>query len=313
MPVKLSKPPVIFLFLISYLCAETAYSSEPYFALEESFALSTTVENGKYPISTFIPRTMLLYVSDREQTKTISNRKYLKVKTQDGVSVFVDESTVSKKTYRKILGENEVIFNSAVSICKKVGCDSSSDVDTWEIHAGDAFRLDQNRTDGFLKLTGFRYGQEISGYVSPDNLDEFIEKGVVTRTDRIHPKYIINKVKSNNLNTRCGEIVSKGTSKRIGGSIDIEIPILSAFGIGVSGGGGAEKTINITTSYGAKGHEYVFYIYKIKDSDTSQLRKFVVQVDYECQEGPLISPRSVINRVDIQGKSIINGSVINFV
>ena len=141
MKLKLKKLLTSSLFAICYLSVDTAYSSEPYFAVEESFALSTTVENGKYPISTFIPRTMLLYVPDINITKTISNRSYFEVKTQDGVSVFVDATTVSNKPYRKILGNNEVIFNSPVSLCRKIGCDTDSDLDTWKIHAGDAFHL----------------------------------------------------------------------------------------------------------------------------------------------------------------------------
>jgi len=295
------------LFVICYLSANAAYSSEPYFAVEESFALSTMVENGKYPITTFIPRTMLLYVSDINVTKKISNRNYLQVKTQDGVSVFVDATTVSNKPYRKILGKNEVIFNSPISLCRKIGCDTDSDVDTWKIHAGDAFHLTQNDHDEFLKIIGYRYEQEISGFISPEKLEEFIENGVVTRTDRRHPKYTITKVKSKSLNTKCSEVVSKGTNKKIGGSIDIEIPFLKAFGIGVSGGVGAETNINITTSYGEIGHEYSFYTYRISDNDTHETRNFVAQIDYECQKGPLISPRTIISRVDM--KDITNDIV----
>jgi len=300
MKIEIKKIILSLLFVISYLNTHAAYSGEPYFAVEESFALSATVENGKYPISTFIPRTMLLYVSDINNTKIISNRNYLQVKTQDGVSVFVDATTVSKKPYKNILGDNEVIFNSPISLCRKIGCDTESDVDTWKIHAGDAFHLTKDGNNGFLKIVGYRYEQEISGFVSPETLDEFIENGVVTRTDRRHPKYTITKVKSKSLNTKCSEIVSKGTSRKIGGSIDIEIPILRAFGIGVSGGAGAETNINITTSYGQNGHEYIFYTYRISDNDTHETKEFVAQIDYECQKGPLISPRNLISRVDMK-------------
>ena len=95
-----------------------AVESDPYFAFEESFALSQKLVNGRYPLTTFIPRTFLLFIPDRNDIKEIGGSQYLAATTQDGVKVFVLASTVSRRPFNKTIGKHEIIFNSSNVLCR---------------------------------------------------------------------------------------------------------------------------------------------------------------------------------------------------
>lgn len=123
--------------------------------------------------------------------------------------------------------------------------------------------------------------------------------GIITRADQTHPKYTITKEISKDMSTQCGEIVTRGTTKELGGKIDIELPILETFGIGIGIGAGAAKKVKIEKSYGAQNQKFSFYRYRIKNNRTGEQNLMLSQVIYECNQGPLISLLKRIVRVDM--------------
>lgn len=278
---------------------QSTQAADPYFTFEESFALSPFPESGRFPIVTFIPRTMLLYIDDRDEMHPISGRNYLMAVTQDGVKVYIDETTVSTDTYKNVLGTQEIIFNSETTICKNIVCDSDDPDQVWNIHAGDAFYLRQASVSGVTELEGVRFRQKIIGYLNQSELKEMTMHGVITRADQTHPKYTITREISMDMSTQCGEIVTKGTTKELGGKIDIELPILKTFGIGIGLGAGAGKKVKIEKSYGAQNQKFSFFRYRIKNNRTGEQNQMLSQVIYECNQGPLISLSKRILRVDM--------------
>jgi len=278
---------------------QSTQAADPYFSFEESFALSPYPESGRFPIITFIPRTMLLYIDDRDEMHDISGRKYLLAETQDGVKVYIDETTVSKDTFKNVVGTEEIIFNSETAICKTIGCDTTDPSNIWNIHAGDAFNFQRTNIFGVVELVGFRYNQKIVGYLNESELKKMTMHGVITRADQKHPKYSITKEISKDLSTQCGEIVTKGTTKELGGKIDPELPILKTFGIGVGIGAGAEKKVKIEKAYGAQNQKFSFFNYRIRNNRSGEQYQLLAQVIYECDQGPLISPLKRILRIDM--------------
>lgn len=289
----------IILFLCFFLLAE-AIAADPYFAFEESFALSRTPVEGSYPIISFIPRTMLLYITNRDEITKISGRDYLKATTQDGVEVFVDATTVSRNTFENTIGSHEIIFNSAKRLCREIGCNKEVPEQVWKVHAGDAFKKYNSATSGFYKLEGIRYGQQIIGYIKDDELEELALFGAITLADKKHPKYKITKKSESKLSTKCGEIVKKGTVKKLGVGVEIDSSILSAFGFGIKAGIGADVTSEITKEYGGSDKKISFILYNIKNMRTDEKTKLVAQIVYKCEQGPLIDTLKTIERVDIR-------------
>ena len=88
------------IFLVKNTSAEAV---QPYNALEANFALS--IEPSRrikdrsfgHPIITFIPRNSILFIKNRYQYNEISNKKYVKAITQDGININVFDSVVSTK------------------------------------------------------------------------------------------------------------------------------------------------------------------------------------------------------------------------
>lgn len=284
--------------LAFFLFSFTAFSN-PYFAFEESFALGTIHENNHYPIITFIPRSMLLYIDERSTLKPISDRLYVKAKTQDGVNVFVDSSTVSNRSFSEAIGSHQVIFNSAYQICRDIGCNSNFDEEIWNVHAGDAFELysvDNLPRIGELRAT--RNGETFSGYIQLQELNGLTDRGIVTRADQQHPRYSISKLESTVLSTECGDTVTENTTRSIGANISVTLGILSAFGIGVRAE--TDDSVIISRSYGSNNTKISFFEYTIVDeSETPSESKYVSQVIYECESDGIIRPLTRINRVDI--------------
>lgn len=286
--------------LLCFCVPKAAIPADPYFAFEESFGLSIYPEKGSYPIITFIPRTMLLYIDDRNAFNKISGRDYLKAKTQDGVMVFVDATTVSANTFKKTIGSHDIIFNSEKSLCREIGCNKEVPEQVWKIHAGDAFKKYDSQTPGFFRLEGIRYGQRIVGYIKDDELEELTLFGAITRADKTHPKYEIIKKEGGNLSTECGEIVKKGTVKKLGVGVEIDSSILKAFGFGVRADVGADVTSEITKEYGAVDKKISFVLYEISNQRTKEKTNLVAQIVYNCDHGPLIDTLKTIERVDIR-------------
>jgi hypothetical protein len=280
---------IVFILFGAFFSSD-AFSADPYFAFEESFALSCKPENGRYPIITFIPRTMLLYISDRNKYITISERQYLKATTQDGIEVFVDATTVSMEIFKKTIGSHEIIFNYPKELCRSIGCDKDVPEEVWKIHSGDAFKMFKASTHDFYKLEGNRYGQKIIGYINKKELDEMTLCGITTRADKTHPKYTIKREISNELSTCCGETIKKGTIKKLGVGVEIDLSILKAFGLGVKTELGADVQTEISKEYGSANSKFSFFVYHVENNRTGEKYKLIAQVIYECKHGLLAAP-----------------------
>jgi hypothetical protein len=280
-----------------------AVDGDPYFAFEESFALSQELMNGRYPINTFIPRTFLLFIPDRNETKKIGESQYLAATTQDGVEVFVLASTVSTNPFNRTIGRHEIIFNSPNVLCRTTGCDKNNPEQVWQIHAGDAFKMEQANSAGFYQLRGLRFGNEVIGFVRDSELELLTRRGIVTRTDFQHPKYTITRNEGTLTGTECGEIREVGYEKTVGGGISFEIPILTTFGIGVSAEVGGRQTIRITRAYGGGNKKYSFFVYDVRNNRTERMFQLVAQVIYVCEEGGLVQPLKRIKRVDLKNST----------
>ncbi len=275
-----------------------AEGSDPYYAFEESWALSQRLEHGRYPITTFIPRTFLLFIQDRSKTRDIGGRPYLAATTQDGVDVFVDETTVSKKTFKKNIGGHEIIFNSETVLCRTLGCDKTDPDEVWRLHRGDAFKMDNTGMPGFYKLTADRHGNQVVGYIRQDDLENLTRSGFVTRADFPQPKYSIERTEGQISSTECGERRERGEERALGAGVELEISIFKIFGIGAEAS--VRRTVNITKAYGGANKKYSFFVYKIRHNRTNNDFILVGQVIYTCEAGGLVQPLTRIERVDLK-------------
>lgn len=293
---------IFFLFSLNtnfYIFSQEIIS--PYFAINETFGLSQTPERGRYRIIAFIPRYYLLYIENREELIEISDTKYLRATTQDGVKIFINESDVSKKTFEKIIGKHQYIFNAPYEIFKDSECDEEAG-ETWSVGPGEAFYTDSTPSDMIVKLIGKRLPDiHIEGYVRKTRLRRLEKIGVITRTDRHHPKYIIEQKEVETLGTKCGEVVESGKTFALRDDGSLEKLILEKFGFGEVVGGDQLKEVRYTRFLGEKGKKISFYIYDVFEPVADKKSNYIAGVVYSCDTSAIGKTPIRIDNVEIYG------------
>ncbi|UCD94560.1 MAG: hypothetical protein JSU69_00475 [Candidatus Zixiibacteriota bacterium] len=282
-----------------------AQEKNPYYAFEESFALSKVERTNVYNITTFIPRKFLLYIdtiAGREFTHNIGGSEFLKVTTQDGVEVYVLESTVSDSTFRKSIGSHEIIFNSEHIMCRQKGCSKEIDDQVWHIQRGDAFKIVED--DGtILRLLAHRDGNKIVGFLSKSEREELTnKKGIVTRADKDHPKYAITRTELGQLSTRCGIVVPAGTSKHLKHpetEKELVELVLQAFGFASVVDGTNVPDIVYNTDLGEADKSIKFFVYDVENKWEYEKFRLVAAVTYLCERQGIIYSKERIEFVQI--------------
>jgi len=268
-------------------CPLMGQENNPYFAFEESFALSTGAGFEKFNIVTFIPRTYLLFVEDRENDTMIGDNRFLRVLTQDAVEVYVLESTVSDKPFKEIIGDHQIIFNDRYGLCKgEVGCNSDIDENVWKVHRGDAFEIIPDAAGSGIKLKGTRVWQDIVGFVSEQELDGLIRRGVVTRADLSHPKYNISRTDLPHLKVKCGVICESAPIPYRGTQIELADSVLKIFNLGKIDRGTSIPQILFNSNIGEEDKSISFRVYRIKNRRTNDIFTLAAMIINLCQERP---------------------------
>lgn len=269
-----------------------ADSTDPYYAINRSFALGTVPEKrsiGKYsyPVKTYIPRTFLLFMDDRNAPTTKipknSEYEYLKVKTQDGVEVWVLEKTISKTTAKEAFKNAEVIFNKSTEICIDQGCDPSIDANTFEIYGSEALKIDDSyNLPGWKKLSWIRNGVSSSGYIRDPELTRLNETGQITFSDRTHPRFNVQKSEDLELYSQCGKVTLSGQQLGNKTLTELDKEIIDSVKIGTVAGN--NLTITLTRTVGEAGKILKFRKYSIENNEDDTKFDLYAQIQYSCTD-----------------------------
>jgi hypothetical protein len=279
-----------------------AQGTDPYFAIEENIALSRRVENGLYPKTTYIPRTFLLFIKDRLDTKTISHEPYLAATTQDGVDVWIHATTVSEKPFREQVGHHQIIFNVRHTLCRRIGCDKNIEHRVWQIYAGEAFEVEDPENCSICKLTGDRRGTKIVGYMTKSEIDTLTTRGFITRADRRHPKYMIVRREAKTAETKCNEERDRNQLVPLKGDPEVEHLAIEAWQLGSVGD---TNLLKLSQDYGGKQTKYSFFVYDVENTRTGEKSRFVSQVIFACKKSGTVEELLYI--ADVYLKDISGG------
>jgi|MEHZ01.1.fsa_nt_MEHZ010167950.1_3 hypothetical protein len=324
------------LYIALLLCAATAQAQvfdQPRYATYRNWALAPPWKEHGYKIVSFIPESYLLYLSDAEPV-TVSNQQYTLALTQDGVEVLVHPRSISELSFQQSVGDHQVIFNSDFLLCKTRGCTAALAND-WLVARGEAYKITAEEGNT-ITLLGTRGSQTLTGYIQRTDLDHLERIGKITRTDRMHPRYNIEKRQSGVLATSCGE------TKAVGDLIDLPnndttvegiLSLLSVAQINRCMAGDmteqpleedAEQSapasldqVEIVSAYGGEGYRNTFYLYEVEDlsqSLESDERFFDVavalKIDYSLEEGGGIRENYIEHMTLMNSKNVFNGRPI---
>lgn len=273
--------PLLVLALISeYALADT---NDPHYAMFESFALSTTPEQMKFPISTFVPRSMLLYNISEAHPESLKE-KYYSAETQDGVKVFILKNTVSEKSFKEQVGNHEIIFNARASLCRKYTCEEYEDDQLIPIDAGFALKIIDTDDNGFHLVEFSKDNKIFTGYIEVEKLKELEKRGIVTRADQAYPKYKITKRLSKILNTGCGEKKAIGDKLLIpeDGLAEVDRKIMETLNLGTLDSG--LGLVKLKKDYGETEQKFNFALYDIEHLKSGNKKTIVAQIIYECNQ-----------------------------
>lgn len=313
---------------------------QPRYATYRTWALAPPWKEHGYKIVSFIPESYLLYLSDAEPV-TVSNQEYTLALTQDGVEVLVHPGSISELSFQQSVGDHQVIFNSDYLLCKTRACSATLASD-WLVARGEAFKIIAEEGN-FITLLGTRGSQALTGYIQRADLEHLERIGKITRADRLHPRYNIEKRQSGVLATSCGE------TKAVGDLIDLPKNdttvenILSLLSVAqVNRAVAGDKTeqlldedaeqegqepeqpapaildqVEITSAYGGEGYLNTFYLYEIEDLSQnleSDERFFDVAVALKINcseiEGGGFRENYIEHMTLINSKNIFNGRPI---
>ncbi|MBQ4845548.1 hypothetical protein [Pseudoalteromonas sp. MMG005] len=279
----------IFLILLLLAANMANGQSDPYYTTARSFGLSIMPEKkglGEYrhSVITFLPRSFLLFIDDRNMvTKNIYGQRYIKVKSQDGVQLWVLEATVSKSTAKQKFKNASVHFNTTTVVCRIEQCDSSIDDHTYEIWGSEVLEVDENyESSTWFKLNWIRNGSAFTGYIRKSKLKKLNDEGSITFSNEQHPKYTIEVSKNFKASKKCGDIYNYGESKTFGRKLALwEKELIVQAGIGTVTVDGLR--INFERLVGNKEELHYFRTYKITDNDSGQTYSLVAQIQYACK------------------------------
>ncbi|ADZ92016.1 hypothetical protein [Marinomonas mediterranea] len=272
--------------------------------LVETFGLATKKEGDKYRIITFIPRTFLLFDIDKEEPDLKVGKQYLAATTQDGVRVFLLERAVSKGPFKTVFGDQDIIFNKSHSVCFSIQCDQQDDDQLLKINAGEVFKAEELNIAGteVYRLVGNRGNRnsvdEVTGYISKDQLEKLNHKSVVTYATLRHPRYGLTSSEAKAINTSCGQKIERDERKNFGTLSEADKALISAFGVAAIGGGG---NLQFKRSYGGESKEVVYKVYDVVDRriEPNIQTTYAAQIVYRCDESDIFAKRTFIESLAI--------------
>lgn len=274
--------------------ADDAGLGDPRYNIYRTWALAPASSENPFKITTFLPEGYLFHVIEWDAA-TLGENSYSLVLTQDGVEALVYSLAISELTFKQAVGNHELIFNSTYRLCKAPYCKKNSD-NTWEISRSDAFKIintvtpeteDALPTEGSLlaedslpasrsidtsmvKIRANRRGEVINGYLSGYELSELTASGVITRTDRLLPRYRITKRRSQALSTSCGEERASSDVIELVQNDIVSKRLATLLRMGTVEETEQGKSIELDKPYGASEYKYKFYLYDIEDRSVAQ-------------------------------------------
>jgi hypothetical protein len=270
---------IIFIVAIFYIQPTVAFAqASPYYTVYRTWAIAPRDTHNAGKIIAFLPRRYLLHVENRHSFDKISGKEYVRATTQDGADVLVLNDSVSRRPYSQSIGRHEVIFNIGFHLCKATGCVTDEDT-TFPVQRGDAFEIDATKgQDGFFYLKGSRPDGEFGGYISKEVLSTMEQVGQITRADDPHPRYKIDKFKSELLELSCGEKLEhrdyrkniRDNDTRVDDPIIIErilqrIPTLGKF---------SNDKFTASADIGEDNYRHEIYLYQIEDRAVKSEHEF---------------------------------------
>lgn len=299
-----------FLMLVISICifpwsnALSDGTDEAYVTLVETFGISTEKEEGKYRTITFIPRTFLLFDIDKKEPDLKVGTKYLAATTQDGIRVFILEKAVSNGPFKTVFGDQDVIFNKSHRVCFESSCNQEDDDQLLQINAGEVFKTEEKVIDGSVvyKLIGNRGNRnivnEITGYISKEELDKLNLKSVVTYATLRHPRYGVTSTEATEINTSCGDVIEKDRTKSLNSISKADQELIVAFNIAHIGN---NNIIKFTKGYGGAGQEIVYRLYNVVDRrmEPNIETTYAAQIIFSCDEQGIFQKRKFIESVSI--------------
>lgn len=248
--------------------AQGVLDENHHYTLYRSWALAPSSSENPFKIIAYLPEGYLFKVLEYD-SEVVSGSYYSRVLTQDGVEALLYTGAISDWTFRQAVGGHELIFNGRYQLCKTPGCEKNSE-SVWQVARSEAFKIIEEGVR--VKISANRNGMRVDGYLSASELRELSDRGLVTRTDHILPRYNIKKSKSSLLTTTCGQ--QHSTSERIqlteGDQISGRLIELLNMGEAVERGEREDELSNsedieLARGYGGDGYLYSFYLYQVED------------------------------------------------
>lgn len=276
----------LFGFYFYFISRDVLAEKSPYFTSYHTWALSKdviqTAERSIFPRNAFLPSRYLLYIEDRDEQITISGSSFVRAKTQDGVEVYVIDRAVSKRPFNVSVGMHEIIFNSTTQLCNIKPCQNPNEGNIIPISRGEAFSIvdSDSAEDGFISLKGTR-DEPFTVYIAKTEVKKFVNEGLITRTDHLHPRYDITKKKLNSISVTCNKELS-GDVQIDGDDFDDVHFIAESFDLGSFNDDNDQLKIFDRDGYGGKGKKIDFYIYKVRDKSLGQNFKVASVFTTKC-------------------------------
>lgn len=284
------------LWSLGFVVSDGYAQDDPYWAIEESFALSPEPYQGRYTVVAFIPRTFLLFDIDTEEPPDdILRRPYAAATTQDGVRVYMLEAAISEHPFTDWRGDQDLIFNTRIDVCRSSICDLGNDDDTFAINAGEAF-VKHQVNEQLFRLEGIRMvgaaTQKVEGFISKSRLADLNERAIVTRMDLAQPRYDIQKYVSKELSLGCDEQYNVGDEQITRALSKEDEVIRDAFGIASVSGDGNTVTLRFEKNIGGSDQAIEYRHYTINDNsidaaggtEKPTVQHIAMQIEIECEQ-----------------------------
>lgn len=293
---------------------------DPHYTLYRTWALSPATAESPFKITTFLPEGYLFHVLERD-AQVVSNNRYSLVLTQDGVEALLYSGAISHTSFNQSVGDHELIFNTPYRLCRTAFCNKTQD-GTWAIGRSDAFKIvreQSSSSSSLVKIKATRGWEIIEGYLSGEELAELTELGLVTRTDRVLPRYRITKSKSDALSTSCGEKRSVSDVLKISSADRTSFRLAKLLRMNANDLLEADAgQIELTRDYGSDGYQYSFYLYEIEDRgepEGSETRFFQAAAGFKisCSQNHRFNTQTkdyIDHMVFVNSRNQINGQPV---
>nr|VFK47404.1 MAG: hypothetical protein BECKTC1821D_GA0114238_104613 [Candidatus Kentron sp. TC] len=236
---------------------------------------------------------------------------YTLVRTHHGNLFLVFDKLISKRKYKKIYGNQNIIFHQNSHICPENNLDCAEGID---VSRGNVLELmdSQNRSDIKLrKVTKIGDFSRVKiGYLSKKKYEKYKKSGVITDASKRHPSYLHESTKEiSSLGTECNQIKREINTNSVTREMGISVSPLNIisilkdlFSINAKGNIKDEKSGLVEMSYGLEHKAIEFYrtIVKVPDASGNFNDKRIFDTVATVKCIPEIGKKIYIQRVLIQ-------------